>query len=272
MDANGCTAITTATVSSIAAPSVSASTSSSMCGAGTITASAISGTPPYQFSIDGINFQSSNVFTCLADSTYTITVMDANGCIDTIVIVVSPVLPITLLNFSAEAVANVVLLNWTTVSEFNTDFFTVEKMMTHDQFLGFQITHAAGFSVLPLDYSAMDVHPWQGTNYYRLKLTDLDGHSTYSDLVSVYFKGDEKISINPNPFGEHFNMETNETLHRIRITDMLGNRVFEMNGNYTGSIRISLVGMASGCYMLEGEGESGFHSRQLIVKSRNDGF
>jgi hypothetical protein len=272
MDANGCTATATASVSSIASPSVSASTSSSMCGAGTITASAVSGTPPYQFSIDGINFQSSNVFTCLADSTYTITVMDANGCMDTIVIVVSPVLPITLLNFSAEAVANMVLLNWTTASEFNSDFFTVEKMMAHDQFLGFQITHAAGFSVLPLNYSAMDVHPWQGTNYYRLKLTDLDGHNTYSDLVSVYVEGDEMISINPNPFGEHFNMETNETLHRIRITDMLGNRVFEMNGNYTGSIRISLVGMASGCYMLEGEGESGFHSRQLIVKSRNDGY
>ena len=43
---------------------------------GTITATASNGTPPYQYSIDGINFQGSNVFNGLGAANYTITVKD----------------------------------------------------------------------------------------------------------------------------------------------------------------------------------------------------
>jgi gliding motility-associated-like protein len=46
---------------------------------GTITATATKGTPPYQYSIDGVNFQSSNIFTGLAAATFTITLKDALG-------------------------------------------------------------------------------------------------------------------------------------------------------------------------------------------------
>jgi gliding motility-associated-like protein len=46
---------------------------------GSISATGISGTPPYQYSLDGVNFQSSNSFPGLAPSGYTVTVKDANG-------------------------------------------------------------------------------------------------------------------------------------------------------------------------------------------------
>ena len=44
---------------------------------GSIHAIAVSGIPPYMFSIDGINFQASGIFTGLAAGNYTITVKDA---------------------------------------------------------------------------------------------------------------------------------------------------------------------------------------------------
>ncbi len=49
---------------------------------GTITATASNGTPPYQYSKDGINFQTSNVFTGLSVGPYTITLRDALGFTD----------------------------------------------------------------------------------------------------------------------------------------------------------------------------------------------
>jgi PKD repeat protein len=49
---------------------------------GSIEVAAASGTPPYQYSSDGISFQGSALFEGLAAGTYTITVMDANGCLD----------------------------------------------------------------------------------------------------------------------------------------------------------------------------------------------
>lgn len=39
------------------------------------------GIPPYFYSLDGISFQASPVFTGLAPGTYSITIMDSNGCI-----------------------------------------------------------------------------------------------------------------------------------------------------------------------------------------------
>ena len=48
---------------------------------GSISATGIDGTPPYQYSIDGgSNYQNDGTFTGLVSGNYTITVMDANGC------------------------------------------------------------------------------------------------------------------------------------------------------------------------------------------------
>lgn len=47
---------------------------------GTITASGNLGTPPYQFSIDGVTFSPDSVFTGLIAGSYTITIRDTNGC------------------------------------------------------------------------------------------------------------------------------------------------------------------------------------------------
>ena len=56
---------------------VSSITQPAQCGInGKITVTATSGVPPYQYSIDGINFQTSNQFTGLAPGLYTITVKD----------------------------------------------------------------------------------------------------------------------------------------------------------------------------------------------------
>jgi gliding motility-associated-like protein len=47
---------------------------------GSITANASGGTPPYQYSLDGFNFQSSGTFLNLSPGSYTVTIRDANSC------------------------------------------------------------------------------------------------------------------------------------------------------------------------------------------------
>jgi hypothetical protein len=55
----------------------------------TIVATAQSGTQPYQYSIDGVNFQVSPVFPGLPNGDYTVTVKDENGCTATATVTVS---------------------------------------------------------------------------------------------------------------------------------------------------------------------------------------
>ena len=49
---------------------------------GTIEVEASSGTAPYQYSLNGVSFQGSGLFQGLGAGTYTVTVRDANGCLD----------------------------------------------------------------------------------------------------------------------------------------------------------------------------------------------
>lgn len=51
------------------------------CSDGKIAVSAIGGVKPYQYSIDGVNYQNSGVFNGLSSGVYTVYIRDANGCI-----------------------------------------------------------------------------------------------------------------------------------------------------------------------------------------------
>jgi len=66
-------------------PVVRAVSTGETCGKndGTITAGGFKGTPPYQFSIDGVNFQTSNLFDSLKTGSYVVTLKDAFGFMDT---------------------------------------------------------------------------------------------------------------------------------------------------------------------------------------------
>jgi len=72
-------------------PTVSLTETDATCGMknGTITATGYKGPTPYQFSIDGINYQTNNVFTGLASGGYTVTIKDANGFTSTAYIIVN---------------------------------------------------------------------------------------------------------------------------------------------------------------------------------------
>ncbi|GGK31884.1 T9SS C-terminal target domain-containing protein [Yeosuana aromativorans] len=69
---------------------------------GTIDVSGVSGgNPPYEYSLDGLNFQVGTSFTGLTNGTYTVTIRDASGCtFATAPITIDPLNPPTDLTFS----------------------------------------------------------------------------------------------------------------------------------------------------------------------------
>jgi hypothetical protein len=81
-DANGCKNTKPVTILNSNGPLLTYTSTNADCGNnnGTITANVTGGTAPYQYSIDGVNYQSSNFFTGLIGGTYTVTVKDVNGC------------------------------------------------------------------------------------------------------------------------------------------------------------------------------------------------
>lgn len=85
-DSKGCNYTTSAVVPQGSGITVTSHKSyvSACINDGSIQFSGSGGTPPYTYSIDGLNFQASNTFINLAAGTYTGTVKDLNGCTGTL--------------------------------------------------------------------------------------------------------------------------------------------------------------------------------------------
>jgi hypothetical protein len=94
-------------------------------------------------------------------------------------------LPIELVAFSVIKSGENNLLKWTTASEKNNDYFTIEKTKDGIQFDVIGIQSGAGNSIETNNYSFTDSDVYNIINYYRLKQTDYDGKCIYSDLISM---------------------------------------------------------------------------------------
>lgn len=82
-DINGQEGIASVTVLNTAGPQISAVPAPALCSNnhGSISITANGGTPPFQYSIDGVSFQNNNQFNNIASGNYNSTIKDANGCI-----------------------------------------------------------------------------------------------------------------------------------------------------------------------------------------------
>jgi hypothetical protein len=168
------------------------------------------------------------------------------------------VLPVELIYFNAVKENETVLLNWTTASEFNNDYFTIERSKNAIDFSPVGIVYGAGNSNRPLDYTFTDMEPFDGISYYRLKQTDFDTHSTYSRIVRIQFDRNNQfaLSIYPNPASELITLalQDNSANSIISITEISGKKVYyeeirSGNGNTLKTIDISQL--AEGIYLLE---------------------
>lgn len=85
MDSAGCIKTTTVTLSNSGGPTLNVVTSDTSCGLnnGIITVTGSGGLAPYQYSINGTVYQTSNLFNNLPADLYTVYIKDAAGCVNT---------------------------------------------------------------------------------------------------------------------------------------------------------------------------------------------
>lgn len=94
-------------------------------------------------------------------------------------------LPITLIDFNAQAEKAQVKLTWKTALEINNNYFSIEKSADGINWSVVKNVPGAHNSNSVLSYESFDENPYSGTSYYRLKQTDLDGKFTYSGVKVV---------------------------------------------------------------------------------------
>jgi len=174
-------------------------------------------------------------------------------------------LPIELLYFKAELHEEHVLLQWSTASEVNNDFFTIEKSANGRDFDWIGEVSGAGNSNATLNYSFVDENPFSGIKYYCLKQTDYDGnYRSYGPVVVT--ESIEKICVYPSASRGTFLISGIAKGTEITVFSIQGNKVChlitpEPDQNIT---VVDLSGLSPGLYFISFQTDNGLLTKRII--------
>jgi F5/8 type C domain/Secretion system C-terminal sorting domain len=179
----------------------------------------------------------------------------------------STILPVELKNFTATNISNqYVALAWQTTSEENTDRFEIERSENGAPFEKIMTVAAAGNSSTLLSYSAKDVNPINGIDFYRLKQIDLDNKFAFSDTQKVKFGTDVAPVIYPNPTSGIFKaVPGSEPIMEIKIYDIQGRAVLFFAGNtILEDMRLNVSALPNAVYILKIKTQSKTYQYKLM--------
>ena len=113
-------------------------------------------------------------------------------------------LPSVLLSFDAISNDKQVELTWASNTENTNNFFTIEKSKDAVNFETVTSIKGFGNHSSLINYFDVDLTPYSGISYYRLKQTDNNGNVLSSRLVSVNYKfNNDGLSVYPNSSEEN---------------------------------------------------------------------
>lgn len=211
----------------------------------------------------------------LASGSYTVTISGDFSYTENrmILINVSPVLlGATFVDFTALPSGEAVDLSWSTGMESNTGFFTVEHSEEGMDYQPIDHVPAAGNSSVLRTYSLSDPHPFNGSTYYRIKLTDLNGDISYSDIVQVHTANASAFSAFPVPATQTLNITLDgnkDSEARIIIRDLQGKevmntRVIPASDREIITIDISAI-VVPGVYVITATGRKQLSEQKIMI-------
>ncbi len=177
----------------------------------------------------------------------------SNSCGFTVRSIGGSALPVTFSSFSASRVNTAVQLKWETSTEINNSGFTIERNTGNNWEAVATVASksADGNSSANLSYQYTDMNNAKGMSQYRIKQTDFDGQSKYSEVRAI--RGQDqaaKTTVYPNPAvdGRVNVVFADASIRTVVLVDMAGRTIKQWN-KYTGnSLQISDV--APGMYSI----------------------
>ena len=188
------------------------------------------------------------------------------------------ILPVELLSFKAVGADQRADLSWTTATEKNNDYFTIQKSRNGLDFTTLKTVKSKapkGNSSARLDYGSTDAEPYEGISYYRLLQTDFNGRTTESPVVYVDFRnrGGAELEVYPNPGNGRFTLRLAkggaEGLNAsVIVLDALGSIIYEnllLPEKDTGTFELVLETMPKGLYVLSATIGGKNYIRKLMI-------
>jgi len=162
-------------------------------------------------------------------------------------------LPLQLISFDGENKGASNVLAWKTADEQGCSHFVLERSEDGVNFAALSEImpkHAAGGS----SYEYADMHPVKGRNFYRLKMTDVNGKSIVSGVVELYSKEGSNIRVHlaPNPVQKTLKVTVSgatDTNGSVQVTDIVGKVVMTVM-LHSDTATVDMSNLANGTYII----------------------
>lgn len=156
--------------------------------------------------------------------------------------IIEGTLPLNLIYWSGKRQADGNLLIWETARESGFSHFTVERTINGKGYVPLSSLNGG-----QRQYSFLDSRPATGTNYYRLKMTDIDHNYRYSQAIPVRFTlPNTVVIVYPNPASSTLYLQS--AAGRLLISDVNGKVVQDLSLKTEGTHPIDISKLAKGTY------------------------
>lgn len=169
-------------------------------------------------------------------------------------------LPIELISFSAIVSELGIEIHWSTATEINNDFFTLERSYDGITWTPILQMPGQGNSSYISEYKYIDEDFDSNTLYYKLKQTDYDGTSSFSKIITVYpHQFQNNITITYNKRQQIIEITCNN-IKSIELLNIKGQVVFKTEQSI-----ISTNNISSGVYYVYIQTQKSFISKTIII-------
>jgi len=140
------------------------------------------------------------------------------------------------------------LLKWQTTDEINTSSFNVEHSIDGQHFSAAGTVGAVNSAGVH-EYQFVHSNIGEGYHYYRLKMIDIDGSFTYSDIKKIKVTAGITLEAFPNPARNFVTVKGLEANGILELVAIDGKCVYRTN-TISNSVNINLSNITSGVYII----------------------
>ena len=184
----------------------------------------------------------------------------------------TPVLPVTMSSFNNTCKNGNTLLEWSTASETNNDYFAIERSDQSFEFYEIGRVMGSGNSNINNSYSFLDPAFNNKTTYYRIKQVDFNGEFRYHRIVASSCYKTEFEVVNHQLTSDKLDLTVNSFENEnvtVYLYDLQGRLIIESNYQLTrgnNKIKLNSFNINSGIYLLNIRGEVHHYQTKLFRK------
>jgi hypothetical protein len=178
-----------------------------------------------------------------------------------------PVLPVKLISFELFNIGTSIEVKWSTASEINNDYFSVERSRDGENWITVGRIAGSGNSSFRKDYSLTDYSPLNGEQWYRLVQVDYDGNFEVFEPRLINFTSANKLSVYPNPARGNVSILLHDFIGKtIFLSDIRGKLLHSTTINGVSMVELDISEFSSGVYTIGVVGDGFVYTSRLVIE------